>query len=174
MFWIWGWGLLNWRVQYWHLKWLVCHVGHSAQILSLSIENCLKPKYEYLVKELQGGPHTVTSFPAYFSLSLEQRIKPRHRFLVALKRLPTGPFPMKSLAVTDSCFCKQWAKTSLEEYQTFRNELLLGDFAKKFEWKNKVHIWQNSLVFVILSNSSCSGVNAFSSVLIVWFTHVNM
>lgn len=111
-----------------------------TQILSLSIENCLKPKYEYLVKELQGGPHTVTSFPAYFSLSLEQRIKPRHRFLVALKRLPTGPFPMKSLAVTDSCFCKQWAKTSLEEYQTFRNELLLGDFAKKFEWKNKVHI----------------------------------
>jgi mTERF domain-containing protein len=111
-----------------------------AQILSLSIENCLKPKYEYLVKELNGGPQTVTSFPAYFSLSLEQRIKPRHRFLAALNRLPSGPFPMKSFAVTDSCFCNQWAKTSLEEYQFFRNELLLGNFAKNFEWKNKVHI----------------------------------
>ncbi|KAG0622583.1 hypothetical protein M758_3G108800 [Ceratodon purpureus] len=111
-----------------------------TQILSLSIENCLKPKYEYLVKELKGGPQTVTSFPAYFSLSLEQRIKPRHRFLATLNRLPSGPFPMKSLAVTDSCFCKQWAKTSLEEYQLFRNELHLGNFAKNFEWKNKVHI----------------------------------
>lgn len=113
-----------------------------VQVLSLSIENCLKPKYEYLVNELNGGPHTVTSFPAYFSLSLEQRIKPRHRYLSALKRLPKGPFPMKSLAVTDSCFCKQFADTTVEEYQAFRNELLLSNFAKQFEWKNKVQIWQ--------------------------------
>lgn len=126
-----------------------------VQVLSLSIENCLKPKYEYLVNELNGGPHTVTSFPAYFSLSLEQRIKPRHRYLSALKRLPKGPFPMKSLAVTDSCFCKQFADTTIEEYQAFRNELLLSNFAKQFEWKNKVQIWQVGC---------CSGIFSWNGV----------
>ncbi len=116
--------------------------GLSLQVLSLSVENCLKPKYDYLVKELKGNVDMVTSFPAYFSLSLEQRIKPRHQFLVAMNRMPSGPFPMKCLAVTDACFCEQWAKSSLEEYYAFRNDLLLSNFAKKFESKNKVHIWQ--------------------------------
>jgi mTERF domain-containing protein len=114
--------------------------GLSLQVLSLSVENCLKPKYDYLVKELKGNVDMVTSFPAYFSLSLEQRIKPRHQFLVAMNRMPSGPFPMKCLAVTDACFCQQWAKSSLEEYDAFRNDLLLSNFAKKFESKNKVHI----------------------------------
>ncbi|KAL2644320.1 hypothetical protein R1flu_011907 [Riccia fluitans] len=40
-----------------------------TQILSLSVDNCLQPKYRYLVDELKGNVHTVTSFPAYFSLS---------------------------------------------------------------------------------------------------------
>lgn len=115
-------------------------LSRLTQVLSLSVENCLKPKYDYLVKELKGNVDMVTSFPAYFSLSLEQRIKPRHQFLVAMNRMPSGPFPMKCLAVTDACFCQQWAKSSLEEYYAFRNDLLLSNFAKKFESKNKVHI----------------------------------
>ncbi|CAK9204278.1 unnamed protein product [Sphagnum troendelagicum] len=115
-------------------------LSRLTQVLSLSVENCLKPKYDYLVKELKGNVDMVTSFPAYFSLSLEQRIKPRHQFLVAMNRMPSGPFPMKCLAVTDACFCEQWAKSSLEEYYAFRNDLLLSNFAKKFESKNKVHI----------------------------------
>jgi mTERF domain-containing protein len=110
-----------------------------VQILSLSIENCLQPKYNYLINQLKGDVQTVTSFPAYFSLSLEQRIIPRHRFLEHLKRTPEGPFPMRVLTISDYAFCK-WAKSTEEAYEKFRHDLLLSTFARKFEWKNKVHI----------------------------------
>ncbi|BBN02290.1 mTERF domain-containing protein, mitochondrial [Marchantia polymorpha subsp. ruderalis] len=110
-----------------------------TQILSLSVDTCLQPKYDYLVKELKGGVQTVTSFPAYFSLSLDQRIIPRHKYLEFLEKCPKGPFPMRLLTVSDVAFC-EWAKSSLEDYQKFRQDLLLSTFAKKFEWKNNVHI----------------------------------
>lgn len=110
------------------------------QVFSLSVENSLKPKYEYLVKELKGGVRTVVSFPAYFSLSLDHRIKPRHQFLITLQKSPKGPFPMKCLAVTDEYFCSRWAEASLEDYYAFRDALLLKSFAEKFEKKNTVQL----------------------------------
>ncbi|CAM6110057.1 unnamed protein product [Calypogeia fissa] len=114
-------------------------LSRLTQILSLSVENCLQPKYSYLVKELNGGVHTVTSFPAYFSLSLDQRIIPRHRYSEFLERTPDGPFPMRLLTISDMAFC-HWAKSSMEAYDKFRHDLLLSTFATKFERKNKVLI----------------------------------
>ncbi|XP_077221944.1 mitochondrial transcription termination factor family protein [Tasmannia lanceolata] len=103
-----------------------------TQVLSLSLEKNLKPKYLYLVNELRNEVQSLTKYPMYLSLSLEQRIRPRHRFLVALKKAPKGPFPLSSFVPTDECFCQQWAGTSLDKYLAFRQTLLLSQFAKKY------------------------------------------
>ncbi|XP_058070699.1 transcription termination factor MTERF9, chloroplastic isoform X2 [Magnolia sinica] len=103
-----------------------------TQVLSLSLEENLKPKYLYLINELHNEVHSLTKYPMYLSLSLDQRIRPRHRFLVSLKKAPKGPFPLSSLVPTDESFCQQWAGTSVEKYQAFRQTLLLSDFATKY------------------------------------------
>ncbi|KAH6778581.1 Mitochondrial transcription termination factor family protein [Perilla frutescens var. frutescens] len=104
-----------------------------TQVFSLSLEGNLKPKYKYLINELQNEVHSLTKYPMYLSLSLDQRIRPRHRFLVSLKKAPKGPFPLSSFVPTDECFCQQWAGTSLDKYLDFRQRLLLKDLAKKYE-----------------------------------------
>ncbi|XP_019435666.1 PREDICTED: transcription termination factor MTERF9, chloroplastic [Lupinus angustifolius] len=106
-----------------------------TQVLSLSLEENLKPKYLYLVNELHNEVHSLTKYPTYLSLSLDQRIRPRHRFLVSLKKAPKGPFPLGSLVPTDESFCQNWAKTSLDTYLAFRQRLLLKKFAEKYERK---------------------------------------
>ncbi|TQD91121.1 hypothetical protein C1H46_023296 [Malus baccata] len=106
-----------------------------TQVLSLSLEDNLKPKYKYLINELHNEVHSLTKYPMYLSLSLDQRIRPRHRFLVSLKKAPKGPFPLSSLVPTDECFCQRWAGTSVDKYMAFRQSLLLKDFAKKYERK---------------------------------------
>ncbi|CAK7324541.1 unnamed protein product [Dovyalis caffra] len=104
-----------------------------TQVLSLSLEDNLKPKYLYLINELRNEVQSLTKYPMYLSLSLDQRIRPRHRFLVALKKAPKGPFPLSSFVPTDESFCQQWAGTSLDKYLAFRQQLLLKEFAKKYE-----------------------------------------
>ncbi|KAK8958732.1 hypothetical protein KSP40_PGU012822 [Platanthera guangdongensis] len=104
-----------------------------TQVLSLSLEENLKPKYLYLVNELHNEVQSLIKYPMYLSLSLNQRIRPRHRFLVSLKKAPEGPFPLSRFVPTDECFCQQWAGTSLDKYLTFRQSLLLSDFANKYE-----------------------------------------
>lgn len=110
---------------------VVCHL--FVQVLSLSLEANLKPKYMYLVNELQNEVQSLTKYPMYLSLSLEQRIRPRHRFLVFLNRAPEGPFPLSSLVPTDESFCQQWAGTSVDKYLAFRQSLMLKELAKKYE-----------------------------------------
>lgn len=105
------------------------------QVLSLSLEANLKPKYLYLVNELHNEVQSLTKYPMYLSLSLEQRIRPRHKFLVSLKKAPKGPFPLGSLVPTDECFCKQWAGTTLDKYLAFRQRLLIKKFAEKYDRK---------------------------------------
>uniref|UniRef100_A0A2K1YHD9 Uncharacterized protein n=1 Tax=Populus trichocarpa TaxID=3694 RepID=A0A2K1YHD9_POPTR len=61
-----------------------------TQVLSLSLEDNLKPKYMYLINE-------------HKRLSLEQRIRPRHRFSVSLKS-QRGHFLLSSFVPTDECF----------------------------------------------------------------------
>ncbi|KAG6405277.1 hypothetical protein SASPL_132864 [Salvia splendens] len=104
-----------------------------TQVFSLSLEANLKPKYKYLVNELQNEVHSLTKYPTYLSLSLDQRIRPRHCFLVSLKKAPKGPFPLSSFVPTDESFCRQWAGTSVDKYLDFRQRLLLKDLAKKYE-----------------------------------------
>ncbi|XP_076941097.1 transcription termination factor MTERF9, chloroplastic-like [Bidens hawaiensis] len=104
-----------------------------TQVFSLSLEGNLKPKYLYLVNELQNEVKSLTKYPTYLSLSLDQRIRPRHKFLVALKKAPNGPFPLSSFVPNDESFCQQWAGTSLDKYLAFRQRLLLKDLAKKYE-----------------------------------------
>ncbi|KAJ6416878.1 hypothetical protein OIU84_002710 [Salix udensis] len=104
-----------------------------TQVLSLSVEDNLKPKYMYLINELRNEVRSLTKYPMYLSLSLEQRIRPRHRFLVSLKKAPKGPFPLSLFVPTDESFCQQWAGTSVEKYLAFRQQLLLKEFAQKYE-----------------------------------------
>ncbi|KAF3786215.1 Transcription termination factor 3 [Nymphaea thermarum] len=104
-----------------------------TQVLSLSLENNLRPKYLYLVNELQNEVHSLSKYPTYLSLSLEQRIRPRHKFLVSLKKAPKGPFPLSSFVLTDESFCQRMAGTTLDKYLEFRQSLLLTDFAKKYQ-----------------------------------------
>ncbi|GAU28386.1 hypothetical protein TSUD_257140 [Trifolium subterraneum] len=104
-----------------------------TQVLSLSLEANLKPKYLYLVNELHNEVKSLTKYPMYLSLSLEQRIRPRHTFLVSLKKAPKGPFPLGSLVPTDEAFCQQWAGTTLDKYLAFRQRLLLKKFADKYD-----------------------------------------
>lgn len=105
-----------------------------TQVLSLSLEANLKPKYLYLVNELRNEVQSLTKYPMYLSLSLDQRIRPRHRFLVSLKKAPKGPFPLSSFVPTDECFCQR-AGASVETYLAFKQNLLLTDFAKRYERK---------------------------------------
>lgn len=104
-----------------------------TQVFSLSLEGNLKPKYMYLIHELRNEVQSLAKYPMYLSLSLDQRIRPRHRFLVSLKKAPKGPFPLSSLVPTDESFCQQWAGTSVDKYLAFRQNLLLKEFAKKYE-----------------------------------------
>ncbi|GAB4846015.1 hypothetical protein Ancab_025020 [Ancistrocladus abbreviatus] len=103
------------------------------QVFSLSLKANLKPKCSYLINELQHEVKSLTKYPMYLSLSLDQRIWPRHKFLVFLEKASEGPFPLGSLLPTDECFCQQWAGTSVEKYFTFRQNLMLKEFAKKYE-----------------------------------------
>ncbi|XP_078435861.1 mitochondrial transcription termination factor family protein [Wolffia australiana] len=102
-----------------------------TQVLSLSLEANLKPKYLYLVNELRNEVKSLTKYPTYLSLSLDQRIRPRHRFLVSLKKVPKGPFPLSSLVPSDESFCQQWAGTSLEAYWSFRETLQTNKIDKR-------------------------------------------
>jgi mTERF domain-containing protein, mitochondrial len=43
----------------------------SFQVLSLSLEGNLKPKYHYLVNDLKNEVKSLTKYPMYLSLSLE-------------------------------------------------------------------------------------------------------
>jgi mTERF domain-containing protein, mitochondrial len=116
--------------------------SHSYfQVLSLSLEGNLKPKYLYLVNDLKNEVKSLMKYPMYLSLSLDQRIRPRHRFLVSLKKAPKGPFPLSSFVPTDERFCQRWAGTSLEKYHTFRQGLLLTGFADKSERKKLTSRW---------------------------------
>ncbi|KAI5084192.1 hypothetical protein GOP47_0000361 [Adiantum capillus-veneris] len=140
-------------------------LGRSSQVLSLSVEKSLKPKCDYLTKELKCGLQTIVSFPAYLSLSLEQRIRPRHEFLKLLGKLPSGPFPMCALAVTDQEYCERWAKSTVEEYYSFRQSLRLSHFAKQFAKKNRVLLEgrsADSAMCIAVHNDLCK-VNVQSS-----------
>ncbi|CAN6555067.1 unnamed protein product [Malus baccata var. baccata] len=50
-------------------------------IFGYSVEDNLRPKYEYLVKDMGRSVEELKKFPQYFGFSLEKRIIPRHLHL---------------------------------------------------------------------------------------------
>ena len=112
------------------VSWLMDEVGMDAdevvrtvtrlsQLFSLSVDNSLRPKFQYLTRELGGGKQTLLDCPTYLSLSLAARIVPRHRFLVARGRAAT-PFNVWEFIHADLRFAKSAAAT-LDEWSAFRD-----------------------------------------------------
>ncbi|KAJ4966127.1 hypothetical protein NE237_017976 [Protea cynaroides] len=50
-------------------------------IFGYSIENNMRPKFNYLMKEMERDIQELNEFPQYFAFSLERRIVPRHLHL---------------------------------------------------------------------------------------------
>jgi len=107
---------------------IILCVSRLSQVFSLSVETNMKPKFDYLRKELGGDVDTVTRYPAYFSLSLENRIKPRHQILVKLNKYKKrrGAFPMKYLTLSDKDFASKVANIPLPDYEEFRSVVTGG------------------------------------------------
>ncbi|CAN6460082.1 unnamed protein product [Victoria cruziana] len=88
------------------------HVGFSRRdavsmvrrfppLLCYGVETNLRPKFEFLVDNMQRGMDELKDFPHYFSFSLENRIKPRHEVSVENRvRLPLAVM----LRLTDERF----------------------------------------------------------------------
>ncbi|KAK3041147.1 hypothetical protein RJ639_028626 [Escallonia herrerae] len=70
-------------------------------LLTFSVENNFKPKFEYFDKEMQGKMEELKEFPQYFAFSLEKRIKPRH--MEAVESGVKIPLPLM-LKTTDEEF----------------------------------------------------------------------
>ncbi|KAJ4976140.1 hypothetical protein NE237_001246 [Protea cynaroides] len=51
-------------------------------LFTFSVENNLKPKFEFFIEEIEGSLEELKEFPQYFAFSLEKRIKPRHKEVV--------------------------------------------------------------------------------------------
>ncbi|KAJ4849082.1 hypothetical protein Tsubulata_042185, partial [Turnera subulata] len=47
-------------------------------LFTFSVENNMKPKFEYFAREMKGKLEELKEFPHYFTFSLDKRIKPRH------------------------------------------------------------------------------------------------
>ena len=89
-------------------------------LLTNSIEDNIKPKVEYFRNELGFENKQFQSNPALFGYSLEKRIKPRTEFL----RIKQINVPSYFLSLRDELFCKNLAKCSLEEYQSFKEDYI--------------------------------------------------
>ncbi|XP_020586555.1 transcription termination factor MTEF1, chloroplastic isoform X2 [Phalaenopsis equestris] len=64
-------------------------VLRCPSLLTFSIQNNYKPKYEYFVREMGGGLEELKDFPQFFAFSLDKRIKLRHRVMAEMGlRLP--------------------------------------------------------------------------------------
>jgi hypothetical protein len=100
-------------------------VARFPQIFSLSVATNMAPKWHYLVEHLGGNLTSLVAYPAYFSLSLAKRIVPRHRYLQQLRggNLPL-PVSMTVLKMTDKKFAVEVARTSLQEYESFREAIV--------------------------------------------------
>lgn len=89
-------------------------VVRSPGLLTLSIENNMKPKVKFFLEEMEGDLEELKKFPQYFSFSLEKKIKPRHRALVEHGfKLPLS----KMLKVSDGEFNARLIEMRLQRVQ---------------------------------------------------------
>ncbi|KAM7479293.1 hypothetical protein LguiA_027506 [Lonicera macranthoides] len=82
--------------------------GRLPAIFGYSIENNLRPKFEYLVRDMKRkGVEEVKGFPQYFAFSLERRIRPRHLHLK--QRKVDKEIPLKRMLMWgDERFYAKW------------------------------------------------------------------
>ncbi|XP_024966079.1 transcription termination factor MTEF1, chloroplastic [Cynara cardunculus var. scolymus] len=82
--------------------------GRFPAIFGYGIEHNLRPKFEYLRKEMKrNGREEVNKFPQYFGFSLEKRIKPRYLHLK--QRNVDGDVPLNRMLLwSDERFFKKW------------------------------------------------------------------
>ncbi|OWM83788.1 transcription termination factor MTEF1, chloroplastic [Punica granatum] len=74
-------------------------------IFGYSIEENLRPKYEYLVEEMERSVEELKGFPQYFGFSLRKRIAPRHLHLKQRNvRVPLN----RMLMWSDERFYAKW------------------------------------------------------------------
>lgn len=94
-------------------------VQRLPPVLGYDVESNLRPKWEYLTKELQMSVYDVTRFPAYFSYPLDRIIMPRMAYL-ARERQRTSVWSLSTvLTPSDAEFADRVAKSTVEEYQSF-------------------------------------------------------
>ncbi|XP_077233599.1 mitochondrial transcription termination factor family protein [Tasmannia lanceolata] len=74
-------------------------------IFGYSMEYNLRPKFEYLVKDMEREIEELKAFPQYFAFSLEKRIVPRHLHLK--ERKVRVPLP-RMLLWSDRRFYAKW------------------------------------------------------------------
>ncbi|KAL5731535.1 Transcription termination factor mterf9 [Ranunculus cassubicifolius] len=94
-------------------------VRKHPQLLHYSIEDGILPRINFLRSIGMRNSEVLkvlTSLTQVLSLSLEDNLKPKYLYLV-------------------NDLKNEWAKTSLDKYLAFRQNLLLKDFAKKYERK---------------------------------------
>ena len=133
-------------------------ISRLNTFFSLSLEDNLRPKYEYLIDELGGTKQTAISFPAYWSLALDTRIKPRHRFMEEYNAAP-DPFPMKLLAEKDEVFVKRVRGANLAAFEAFKKdnvESYIAETRKKKLLRSKV----DHLRGTIEEGQSCAWPNS--------------
>ncbi|KAF8021449.1 hypothetical protein BT93_G1783 [Corymbia citriodora subsp. variegata] len=53
----------------------------SPGLLTMSVQNNLRPKAEFFLRDMRGNLTELKRFPQYFSFSLERKIRPRHQML---------------------------------------------------------------------------------------------
>ncbi|TYJ31874.1 hypothetical protein E1A91_A06G230700v1 [Gossypium mustelinum] len=86
-------------------------VVRSPGLLTLSVENNMRPKAEFFLEEMEGDLEELKRFPQYFSFSLEKKIKPRHRALVEYGfKLPLS----KMLKISDGEFTARLIEMRLQ------------------------------------------------------------
>jgi len=93
----------------------VCNVGRFIArlppVLSYSVENELRPKWEFLTNVCQYAGFEVRRFPAYFSYPLDRVIMNRYEYLRDIKGIPVRLIPVDDiLRFGDADFSKVVAR----------------------------------------------------------------
>ena len=90
-------------------------------LFGLSVEDNLKPKVEYITRDLGLDVKVFEKLPALFGYSLNNRIKPRTEFLRTKgKRINL----LSHITRSDFIFCEKIVNCSLGEYQEFKDNYL--------------------------------------------------
>lgn len=117
---------------------IVHTVSKLGQLFSLSVDNSLRPKYDYLLDKLGGDKATLLACPTFMSLSLAARIMPRHHFMLERRGRVSreshssasgmleaiSPFSIWDFASADPAFARA-TEVPLEDWLAFRDAFVL-------------------------------------------------